>query len=131
MFEGALGVISGLDCIRLMNEAGIETVHPIEVISTSEEDGRFGGMLGAQALVGALTPDWIERPEHAEGEPLQEALAKCGLNSAGVLRSRLARGALPDFMEFHLAQVHGWAKERHAIGLVAGLSEELKRMNRS
>src|SRR3546814_16426940 len=36
MFDGALGVISGLECIRVMNEAGIETVHPIAVISTSE-----------------------------------------------------------------------------------------------
>src|SRR5690606_6895091 len=50
MFDGALGVIAGLECIRVLNEQGIETVHPVEVISTSEEEGRFGGMLGAQAL---------------------------------------------------------------------------------
>src|SRR3546814_20157235 len=87
-----------------MNEAGIETVHPIEVISTSEEEGRFGGMLGAQALVGAITHDWIERAESAEGEPLKEALEKCVFHSAGVLRSRLSRGALLAFLELQIGR---------------------------
>src|SRR3546814_7830613 len=130
MFDGAVGVISGLECIRVMNEAGIETVHPIEVISTSEEGGRVGGMLGAQALVGALTPDWIERAESAEGEPLKEALEKCGYNSAGVLKSRLARGELLAFLEVHIEQGPVLDKERIPIGIVEGSSGVFKWMIR-
>src|SRR3546814_14753881 len=126
MFEGALGVISGLDCIRLMNEAGIETVHPIEVISTSEEEGRFGGMLGAQALVGALTPDWIERAESAEGEPLKEALDKCGFNSAGELRSPLSWGALISFLELHIDQGPVLDNDRTQMWLVERLYSVFK-----
>ncbi|QEC52711.1 Zn-dependent hydrolase [Anseongella ginsenosidimutans] len=126
MFDGALGVIAGLECIRVMNEEGIETENPIEVISTSEEEGRFGGMLGAQALAGALTPDWIERAESADGELLKEALEKCGLSSAGVLRSRLSPGALLAFLELHIEQGPILDKERIPIGIVEGISGVFK-----
>lgn len=126
MFDGALGVISGLECIRVMNEEGIETRHPVEVISTSEEEGRFGGMLGAQAMVGALTPDWIDRAESADGESLKEALEKCGLSSAGALRARLSPGALLGFLELHIEQGPVLDKERIPIGIVEGISGVFK-----
>ena len=56
MFDGTLGVIGGLECVRIINEQNISLKHPLEVIATSEEEGRFGGMFGAQAIVGDLTP---------------------------------------------------------------------------
>lgn len=126
MFDGALGVIAGLECIRVLNEQGIETIHPVEVISTSEEEGRFGGMLGAQALVGALTPDWIERAESADGELLKDALEKCGLSPAGVLRSRLSPNALLTFLELHIEQGPVLDKERIPLGVVEGISGVFK-----
>lgn len=130
MFDGALGVIAGLECVRVMNEHGIETVHPVEVISTSEEEGRFGGMLGAQALAGVITPDWIERAESADGERLKDALEKCGLSTAGVLRSRLSPDALLAFLELHIEQGPVLDKERIPIGIVEGISGVFKWMIR-
>src|SRR3546814_20651479 len=46
LFDGAHGVISGLECIGVMHEAGIERVHPIAVLSMLEEEGRCGGRQG-------------------------------------------------------------------------------------
>src|SRR5690606_2559863 len=77
LFGGRVGGIAGLECNRVLNGQGNETVPAVEVISTSEEEGRCGGMLGAQALVVALAPDWIGRAESAHGEVLKDALEKC------------------------------------------------------
>ncbi|MEX2366698.1 MAG: M20/M25/M40 family metallo-hydrolase, partial [Pseudohongiellaceae bacterium] len=52
MFDGVLGAIAGLECIRILQENQVPLKHALEVIGTSEEEGRFGGMLGAQALTG-------------------------------------------------------------------------------
>src|SRR5690625_5245811 len=54
--DGALGVAAGLECILALRDAGIPLDHPVEVVATSEEEGRFGGMLGSQASVGDLDP---------------------------------------------------------------------------
>ena len=56
MFDGALGVCAGLECVRTMKDAGLQPKIPIEVLATSEEEGRFGGMLGSQAICGTVTP---------------------------------------------------------------------------
>src|SRR5690606_8432895 len=56
-FDGALGVRAGLECVRALKDAGVAPLRPIEVIATAEEEGRFGGMLGAQALAGRVDPE--------------------------------------------------------------------------
>ena len=76
MFDGVLGVVAGLECIRVLKENQVPLRHAVEVIATSEEEGRFGGMLGAQALSGHLTLDWLERAQDASGELLRDAMAR-------------------------------------------------------
>ncbi|MCB1512918.1 MAG: M20/M25/M40 family metallo-hydrolase, partial [Hyphomicrobiaceae bacterium] len=41
-FDGALGVMAGLEVMRTLNDLGIRTRHPIEVVNfTNEEGSRF------------------------------------------------------------------------------------------
>ncbi|WP_454692724.1 M20 family metallo-hydrolase [Achromobacter aloeverae] len=51
--DGAYGVLAGLETIAALNDAGIETLRPIEVVSwTNEEGSRFGpGTMGSSAFV--------------------------------------------------------------------------------
>lgn len=51
--DGAYGVIGGLEVIAALNDAGIETLRPIEVVAwTNEEGSRFGpGAMGSSAFV--------------------------------------------------------------------------------
>ncbi|MEX0760213.1 MAG: M20/M25/M40 family metallo-hydrolase, partial [Tistlia sp.] len=58
LFDGALGACAALECVRALKESGFEPARPLEVVATAEEEGRFGGMFGAQALAGRLTADW-------------------------------------------------------------------------
>jgi N-carbamoyl-L-amino-acid hydrolase len=49
--DGAFGVIAGLEPIAALNDAGVETLRPIEVVSRTNEEGRrFGpGAMGSTA----------------------------------------------------------------------------------
>ncbi|MGH6952782.1 MAG: M20/M25/M40 family metallo-hydrolase, partial [Alphaproteobacteria bacterium] len=60
-YDGILGVLAGLEVVRTLNEHGVETKRPIEVVSwTNEEGARFQPpMMGSAAFAGALTVDQV------------------------------------------------------------------------
>ena len=130
MFDGSLGVLAGLECIRVIRDEGIELRHPVELVSTSEEEGRFGGMLGAQALVGDLTPDWIESARTADGERLIDAMTDLGLDVPGAIRSALNPGSIRAFLELHIEQGPVLEAEGVSIGVVDCISGVFKWMVR-
>ena len=56
--DGCLGVLAALECVMAIQDAGIVPSLAVEVVATAEEEGRFGGMLGSQAMAGAsFTPN--------------------------------------------------------------------------
>ncbi|WP_312860642.1 hydantoinase/carbamoylase family amidase [Neoaquamicrobium sediminum] len=112
-FDGALGVAVALECALAMRDAKVPLVHPIEVVATSEEEGRFGGMLGSQALAGLTTQEWLETAADADGVRLTEALASHNLDPAGVMASARPANSVRAFLELHVEQ--GPVLERASI----------------
>src|ERR687893_2455549 len=55
-FDGPLGVLAGIEVLQTMEEQGLETEHPVEVVAFTDEEGaRFSlGMIGSRALAGNL-----------------------------------------------------------------------------
>ena len=126
MFDGVLGVIAGLECIRVIQEQKIPLKHPIEVIATSEEEGRFGGMLGAQALTGALTLDWLEHAKAPEGLSLVDAMAQRGLDYHQALHAYRTPESIKAFLELHIEQGPVLEASGNSIGVVEGISGVFK-----
>jgi len=126
IFDGTLGVIAGLECIRVIKEQQIPIKHPIEVIATSEEEGRFGGMLGTQALTGSLTLDWLEHAKDPNGLTLKEAMAKYGLDYHQALHARRDPGSIKAFIELHIEQGPVLEASGNTIGIVEGISGVFK-----
>ncbi|WP_207951841.1 Zn-dependent hydrolase [Pseudomaricurvus alcaniphilus] len=122
IFDGTLGIVAGLECIRVIKEAGLKLNAPIELIATSEEEGRFGGMLGAQALTGKLTLDWLEQARDPKGERLTEAMAKCDLNYHDALTVFRAPDSVKAFIELHIEQGPVLEAVDKCIGVVEGIS---------
>ena len=127
MFDGSLGVLAGLECLRVIEEENIEIKHPIEVIATSEEEGRFGGMLGSQALTGALTLDWLEKAKDAtKGDLLIDAMESCGLDYHDALHARREPNSIKSFIELHIEQGPVLDTKNITIGVVEGISGVFK-----
>jgi len=114
-FDGALGACVALECVRAMKDAGIEPETAVTVVATAEEEGRFGGMFGSQAIAGVVTRGWIEQASDADGVRLVDAMTAQGLDAYGALDAAWPAGAIKSFLELHIEQ--GPVLERAGIPL--------------
>lgn len=126
MFDGVLGVMAGLECIRVIQENSIPLKYALEVIGTSEEEGRFGGMLGAQALTGNLKLDWLERARDHNGLLLRDAMAACQLPYHLAMDAVRDADKLLGFLELHIEQGPVLEQNSMTIGVVEGISGVFK-----
>lgn len=126
IFDGVLGVVAGLEVVRTMRDAGIVPEYPVEVIATSEEEGRFGGMLGAQALTGNLTLEWMESATDERGEHLKDAMESAGLDYHKALHAYRRPETIRAFLELHVEQGPVLDMEKTTIGVVEGISGVFK-----
>ena len=69
-FDGPLGVLAGIEVAQTMEEGGVETVRPVEVVAFTDEEGaRFSfGMIGSRALAGTLSGEDLQH-EDEDGRP--------------------------------------------------------------
>jgi allantoate deiminase len=119
-FDGTLGVCAALEAVRAIKDVGIEPVRPIEVVCTSDEEGRFGGMLGSQAICGEVGPDWIATAVDDTGLPLVEAMRAQGLDPDASVSRDPADIAV--FLELHIEQGPVLEQSDTSIGLVDAIS---------
>lgn len=117
MFDGVMGVLSGLAVIRAMRDAQIKTRRPVAVISfTDEEGGHFsaGGVTGCRLLAGIAKLETIGEFKNADGLRWIEAL-----NASGYVgTSRLAPQA---YLEYHIEQGPILVDEKIQVGVVEGI----------
>jgi len=121
-YDGALGACVALECVRSMKEAGIVPVTAVEVAATSEEEGRFGGMLGSQAITGQVTLDWIAQATDADGIRLPDAMRTHGLDPAAILGAARRPGSIAAFLELHIEQGPMLEQDRIPIGIADRVS---------
>lgn len=122
MFDGALGVVAALEILRCCKESGIHLQWPLELLATSEEEGRYGGMLGAQAIAGDLTPGVVLSMHDADNNLLADAMTAAGLEPLGALEARRLPESMRAFLELHIEQGPVLEKIGKTIGVVDGIS---------
>ncbi|HET7411619.1 MAG TPA: Zn-dependent hydrolase [Pararhizobium sp.] len=121
-FDGALGACIALESVRALRDAGIEPAIPIEVVATSDEEGRFGGMLGSQAIAGQIDHAWIEQAVDADGLRLSEAMAAQGLDPLAIPNAARPAGMIRAFLELHVEQGPVLEAQRKSVGIVEAVS---------
>jgi len=75
-FDGALGVIAGLEVMRSLNDLGITTEAPVELINWTDEEGsRFGhSLMGSGVWAGIYTQDKAYALADLDGVTVGQAL---------------------------------------------------------
>lgn len=117
-FDGVLGVLAGLEVMRSLNDAGLETEAPLMVVNwTNEEGSRFApAMMASAAYAGEFTPDEILAKRDAAGITVAEALDAIGYRGAEEVGAR----AIGAFVELHIEQGPILEAEGKTIGVVEG-----------
>jgi N-carbamoyl-L-amino-acid hydrolase len=79
-FDGAYGVMAGLEVVRTLNDLGVRTRAPVEVASwTNEEGSRFvPTLMGSGVFAGVLSLEKILKEKDVDGVTVGEALAGIG-----------------------------------------------------
>ncbi|WP_257387519.1 Zn-dependent hydrolase [Tahibacter caeni] len=79
-FDGIYGVLGGLEVIRSLNDHGIETDRPVEVVIwTNEEGSRFApAMVSSGVFAGVFTLDYGLSRADVDGKTMGEELARIG-----------------------------------------------------
>ena len=120
--DGALGVLAGLECMRIIKEQGLKTKYPIEVVAFSDEEGRFGGMLGAQAFSGDLTPEDILSKYDVDGHKLTDVMEQQQLMPLAALEAKRDPDGLHAYLELHIEQGPVLERTNNQIGVVEGIA---------
>ncbi|WP_321955300.1 Zn-dependent hydrolase [Burkholderia cenocepacia] len=116
-FDGVYGVLAALELVRTLNDAGIATDKPLEIVSwTNEEGARFApAMLGSAVFTGALPLDDALAMQDADGITLGAALDACGYRG-----TRAMGGAVDAYFEAHIEQGPVLEANGTTIGIVTG-----------
>nr|WP_315845043.1 Zn-dependent hydrolase [uncultured Achromobacter sp.] len=79
-FDGNYGVLAGLEVLRTLNEAGVQTEAPLELaVWTNEEGSRFVPvMMGSGVYAGAFTLEHALSQQDREGVSVRQALSDIG-----------------------------------------------------
>jgi N-carbamoyl-L-amino-acid hydrolase len=122
-YDGVVGVLGGLEAIRVLEQLGFKPRRSIElVIFTAEEPTRFGiGCLGSRMMASVLSPSQALTLRDKEGMGLEELRAQAGFK--GSLESVALRpGRFHKFMELHIEQGPLLEQEGIDLGLVTHIA---------
>ncbi|WDY56267.1 Zn-dependent hydrolase [Pseudomonas sp. PSKL.D1] len=117
-FDGCFGVMAGLEVIRTLNDLGIETEAPMEVVVwTNEEGSRFAPcMMGSGVFAGKFTLEETLAKRDAQGVSVGEAL-----NAIGYAGPRAVLGhPVGAYFEAHIEQGPILEDQAKTIGVVLG-----------
>ncbi|MFT4162526.1 Zn-dependent hydrolase [Shinella sp.] len=115
-YDGVLGVLSGLEVIRSLNDLGIETKHPIVVTNwTNEEGARFApAMLASGVFAGVHTQDYAYARKDPEGKSFGDELKRIGW----VGEEEVGARRMHAYFEYHIEQGPILEAEKKEIGVV-------------
>lgn len=121
-FDGAYGVLAGLEALDALNDAGIQTRRPVEVVAwTNEEGSRFSpGAIGSAVFAGQSTLDSVLDNVDVEGTVLRDALAETIAATGAPLR---AQGSVTPhaYIETHIEQGPVLESRDLQIGVVSSI----------
>ncbi|NVK42918.1 MAG: M20 family metallo-hydrolase [Oceanospirillaceae bacterium] len=118
-FDGIYGCLAGLEVIRTLNDEGIETRRPIEVVIwTNEEGSRFApAMVASGVYSGKFTLDYALNQTDAKAIRLGDALKEIGYDGDIEVGAR----KFAKFFELHIEQGPVLEREQEEIGVVTGV----------
>ena len=119
MFDGSVGVLSALECLRRIKEDGVERTKPLEVASFTDEEGNLiGDFLGSRAFISPPSRDLLEKGKTQFGIPFSDILKNTEFSIESILDAHKQRPEIETFLEIHIEQGPVLETEDKPIGIV-------------
>ena len=118
-YDGAYGVLAGLEVMRTLNDHEVTTTRPLELVNWTNEEGvRFEpAMLASGAVAGRFTPDYVYGRTDRDGLRFGDELERIGYK--GDRRDR--PGPIAAYLELHVEQGPMLEDAGIPVGVVEGI----------
>ncbi|NHM32525.1 Zn-dependent hydrolase [Neobacillus terrae] len=122
-FDGPAGVLSAIEALQTMNEKGIVTESPLEVIVFTDEEGaRFStGMLGSLSAAGKLSKEELYSAKDKNGVTIAEAMKQAGLDPELAPNAKRNPEEIKAYVELHIEQGKVLENADASVGIVTGI----------
>ncbi|MEM9951826.1 MAG: Zn-dependent hydrolase [Chloroflexota bacterium] len=117
-YDGALGILVGLECIRTIKEAGIQLPAHLEVIDFTDEEGTWQSFFGSLGLTGRLNDTHIN-DTNQDNAAFRVALFRAGIRPAEVHRAQRSEEEILAYLELHIEQSESLVNADTQIGVVS------------
>lgn len=116
-YDGAYGVLAGIEVVRVLKEQQIQLHHPLEVIVFTDEEA---SMIGSKAISGRVIndPSYYLRPD---GTDIYTCLQAIGGNWTEIEGDKRRSQDLAAFVELHVEQGPILESMGKQIGVVEGI----------
>ena len=111
MYDGALGVLGAIECVRSIREQQYQNVHPIEVFAFVDEEGAaIGGTFGSKCVAGVpLEPGLIDK------------MTDFGISLDDVASSQISPDQYLAYYELHIEQGGVLEHQQKTVGVAEGI----------
>lgn len=125
-FDGAIGVLGGIEAIQTLVEHNETPDRSIEVVAFCDEEGcRFNkGLFGSRGILGKLEQGELARTD-PNGITREQALREFGCNPEKFGESIYPEGSIGHYLELHIEQGPILDSLQQPLGIVTGISGPL------
>jgi beta-ureidopropionase / N-carbamoyl-L-amino-acid hydrolase len=120
-FDGALGAVAALECVRRIAEEGISLRRPVRAVVFADEEGNYSHLLGSSALVRGFAAEQVNAMVGRDGDRLVDAVSAAGWDTDGLTGTRISANSVYAFVELHIEQGPKLEASGTKIGVVSSI----------
>jgi beta-ureidopropionase / N-carbamoyl-L-amino-acid hydrolase len=126
-YDGRLGILVPMACVRELRRAGRRLPFGIEVVGFAEEEGQRykATFLGSGALTGHFDPAWLDQAD-ADGVTMRQAMEHAGLCIADIAKLKRDVSRYLGFVEVHIEQGPVLDEVEIPLGVVTSINGSVR-----
>jgi beta-ureidopropionase / N-carbamoyl-L-amino-acid hydrolase len=103
-YDGAAGVLSGLECLRRLAEERVALPRPVQLVVFADEEGCYHHLFGSTGLTRGFTSEQLAGRRGRDGTRLVDALIAAGLDPNAAARTGISPAEVHAYVELHIEQ---------------------------
>lgn len=117
-FDGALGVLAGLEAFRSLKAEAHPFARALEIVAFADEEGEYFSLFGSRAMLGLVEAQEVESARGTRGKFLVDAMLEAGLDGAKIGAARRPSSDFHAYLELHIEQGPILAQGGFDLGIV-------------
>jgi N-carbamoyl-L-amino-acid hydrolase len=120
-FDGALGALAALECVRRLHEAAVPLTRPVRAVVYADEEGNYSHLFGSSALARGFSRAELEALTGRDGDRFVDTFVAAGWDLDRATRTRVDPRAIHATVELHIEQGRELERRGDRIGVVTGI----------